>query len=124
MHHPDPERGERRAAEPLGMRVGVRDRLAGDCVRMLVSVRMGVLNRAVAVGMHVEIAPVPPDQETNREGHDDNPDSSLSSPLDRLRQVATEEYDRKSEGKQCGCVAQPPGETQHGSSTGAIASVT
>lgn len=62
--------------------------------------------------MHVEIAPVPADQEPDGERHDDQTDRCFGTALDRPRQVTAEEHDGKSERKERGRVTQPPSQTE------------
>src|ERR1700704_1668728 len=90
--------------------------MGGRSMGVLVDVGMGVLHRAVAVRVHVEIAAVPTNEQANRQGHDDKTDSRLGRALDRIREVPAKEYDRESEGEQRGGMAQPPGQTEFGSS--------
>jgi hypothetical protein len=90
---------------------------------MFVRVRMGVADPGVAVGMYVEMAPAPPQQESHRQDCDQQANDDLRPALNRLRQVPAKEQNRKTEAEQSGGVAQSPGHPKQRRATGAVASI-
>src|SRR3954467_13259738 len=90
---------------------------------MRVRVGMGVEHPCVAVGMYVEVAPTPTQQESSRQDCDQHPDDNLRPSLNRLGQVAAKEQNRKAEAEQRGGVAQSPRQSEQRRTTGAVASI-
>ena len=64
------------------------------------------------VGVQVEQAAPPADEQPDRKDDDQQADRRLGAALHGLRQVGPEEDDRQAEREQRNCVARPPGEAE------------
>ena len=78
--------------------------------RMYVGVR--VPNRAVFVGMDMELSLPPAIQQAHRQHRYDPTDNHFRPALHRLRQAPAEQNDRKPEDEERGGMSQPPGESK------------
>jgi uncharacterized membrane protein len=86
--------------------------VAGSTGGSLVYVSVGVTHRAVSMDVRVEVAPMPPQQQSSGQDHDSDPNCRLRCLLEPRRQILAEQYDREAEGHQSDRVPQPPGEAQ------------
>ena len=86
MHHADPERRHRRAAQRLG--VGMNVRPLRSRPGALVDVRVGVVHAVVTVRMGVEVALRPAEQEPQGQSYDHHADGNLRRPGTALAEDA------------------------------------
>ena len=76
----------------------------------------------MGVGVHVELAAPPAEEQSDRQVDDHDGDGRFSALLDMFREVAVEEQDGKTERKQRECVPKTPGEAERaGASRRALA---
>jgi hypothetical protein len=85
--------------------------------------RMRVLHTGVAVEVAVEVAPLPPNQQSKSKQDDHDTDRYLCSPQESLWEVPPEKHHRYPERQERGRVTQTPRQAEHPSAPRSVALV-